>query len=93
MGLDPGTPVSRPEPKADAQPLSPPEAPPAFLFGEGALKATTNEEQKQPSSLVLRMSLMTSGDGGWGREAEPEKDLKAGGGSRMESLCGPWSLY
>ena len=27
MGLHPGTPVSQPEPKADAQPMSPPGAP------------------------------------------------------------------
>ena len=33
VGLDPGTPGSRPEPKADAQPLSPPGA----LFGLDSL--------------------------------------------------------
>ena len=31
VGLDPKTPGSCPEPKADAQPLSPPEAPPKAL--------------------------------------------------------------
>ena len=34
MGLDPGTPGSHPEPKADAQPLSHPGAPNKVIFEE-----------------------------------------------------------
>ena len=35
-GLDPGTPGSRPEPKADTQPLSHPGAPDVSVFNRGA---------------------------------------------------------
>ena len=44
MGLDPGTPGSHPEPKAGAQPLSPPGAPLFCILSDGAAVPLLHDE-------------------------------------------------
>ena len=51
MGLDPGTPGSRPGLKADAQPRSPPGCPVHDLFASSAQVGTTDEHRMTNPSL------------------------------------------
>ena len=56
VGLDPRTPGSRPEPKADAQPLSPPGAPGLLLTVLLLMSLGSPMLQVHPSGLRLPCS-------------------------------------
>ena len=55
VGLDPGTPGSRPEPKADAQLLSPPDIPKTFyLFIHSFMKIGRDRERQREKQAPCR---------------------------------------
>ena len=71
MGLDPRTPGSRPEPKADAPPLSHPGIPPFIIFECGA------------SQLGPREARMCQPGGRWGLDTETSWQSLAGSESAL----------